>query len=294
MVFKDYYKILGLTTNRVTMPEIKAAYKEQAKKYHPDLNGGNRKYEERFKDINESYKVLSDPIQKRKYDRIWYTNVGRKNKTSRKAPKTFKEAFVNIFFGNIEENKKTKVVKNAKGDNISTALDITVEEAFLGVTKTLGFKTVSGKMKCYKIQIPAGIKNKENVRLVGQGKKSKTGGKNGDLLIKINIANSEKYKLVGNDIHSSLLLTPSEAALGKKIKFNTIDGEVNVVVPKGTQSGEMIVIENKGYKPVNGTRGNLILETKIVIPKELSEEQALYLQNMEKVINYNPREKETK
>lgn len=81
MIFKDYYKILGLTTNRVTMPEIKAAYKEQAKKYHPDLNGGNRKYEERFKDINESYKVLSDPNTKRKYDRIWYSNVGRKNKT---------------------------------------------------------------------------------------------------------------------------------------------------------------------------------------------------------------------
>ena len=74
------YKILGLKSNRVNAQEIKSAYKEQAKKYHPDLNGGNRKFEERFKDINEAYKVLSDSVSKRKYDRIWYSNVSKKNK----------------------------------------------------------------------------------------------------------------------------------------------------------------------------------------------------------------------
>ena len=86
MIFKDYYKILGLKSNRVNAQEIKSAYKEQAKKYHPDLNGGNRKFEERFKDINEAYKVLSDSVSKRKYDRIWYSNVSKKNKKGRKVP----------------------------------------------------------------------------------------------------------------------------------------------------------------------------------------------------------------
>ncbi len=129
MVFKDYYKILGLSTNRVSAQEVKAAYKEQAKKYHPDLNGGNIKFEERFKDINESYKVLSDPTAKRKYDRIWYMNIGRKNKIGRKAPNSNKEAIMGMFFGSSEI--QTKIKNNAiKGENISTQITISLEDAF--------------------------------------------------------------------------------------------------------------------------------------------------------------------
>ena len=78
MIFKDYYKILGLETNKVNLSEVKLAFREQAKKYHPDVNGGNSRTEERFKDINEAYRVLSNPSSKRKYDRIWNRNVGNK------------------------------------------------------------------------------------------------------------------------------------------------------------------------------------------------------------------------
>lgn len=78
MIFKDYYKILGLETNKVSVEEIKIAYREQAKKYHPDLNAGDNRYEERLKDINEAYKNLSDANTRRKYDRMWYSRIGRK------------------------------------------------------------------------------------------------------------------------------------------------------------------------------------------------------------------------
>ena len=80
MIFKDYYKILGLESNKATPEEIKAAYREQAKKYHPDINSENNFSEERFKDINEAYKVLSNPTTKRKYDRMWNSNIGKKKK----------------------------------------------------------------------------------------------------------------------------------------------------------------------------------------------------------------------
>ena len=80
MIFKDYYKILGLTTNKVSIDEIKIAFREQAKKYHPDVNRQTRNAEERFKDINEAYKVLSGTATKRKYDRLWYTRIGKKIK----------------------------------------------------------------------------------------------------------------------------------------------------------------------------------------------------------------------
>ena len=78
MIFKDYYKILGFETNRVSIDEIRLKYREQAKKYHPDLNDGKDYSEERFKDINEAYRILSNPSSKRKYDRQWNSNVGRK------------------------------------------------------------------------------------------------------------------------------------------------------------------------------------------------------------------------
>ena len=78
MIFKDYYKILGLNTNKVSIDDIKIAFREQAKKYHPDVNTGNNSTEERFKDINEAYKVLSNSSSKRKYDRMWNHHVGRR------------------------------------------------------------------------------------------------------------------------------------------------------------------------------------------------------------------------
>ena len=104
MIFKDYYKILGLETNRVSDVQIKNAYREQAKKYHPDVNIGNKNYEERFKDINEAYRVLSNNISKRKYDRMWNRNVGRKNNSyeeSKRSSDSLFSDFFHIFFGRI-------------------------------------------------------------------------------------------------------------------------------------------------------------------------------------------------
>ena len=101
MVFKDYYKILGLETNRVTIEQIKNAYRMSAKKYHPDLNVGDKLAEEKIKDINEAYKVLSNQTSKKKYDRAWNANVYRKKKAERtikREPVSIFENFSNMFF----------------------------------------------------------------------------------------------------------------------------------------------------------------------------------------------------
>ena len=129
MIFKDYYKILGLQNNKVSMAEIKSAYREQAKKYHPDVNIANKKYEERFKDINEAYRVLSDSLSKRKYDRMWNRNVGRKNASyeeSKRSKDSLFSDFFTMFFGSVEENKPKMKNKKApsKGENIETEINI--------------------------------------------------------------------------------------------------------------------------------------------------------------------------
>lgn len=103
-------------------------------------------------------------------------------------------------------------------------------------------------MKTFTVKIPAGIRNNEKIRLVGQGKKGENGAKNGDLLIKINIQNSKDFKLQGCNIHTDLKVAPWEAALGSRVELNTIDGQETVYLQKGVQSGEKIRISQKGYK----------------------------------------------
>ena len=295
MIFKDYYKILGLPNNKVTMAQIKAAYREQAKKYHPDVNIQNTRNEERFKDINEAYRVLSDSLSKRKYDRMWHRTIGKKNASyeeSKRSKDSISSDFFNMFFGNInnKENEKTKVKKSAcKGENIETEIDISIEDAFRGKEQSIGVRTVEGKLKKFKVQVPPGIQNNEKIRIVGQGKPGTGGGKNGDLFIRVKIKNDDRFSLEGYDLKTNLYLTPWEAALSTKVTINGINEDVSVYVPAGIQSGEKIEIENRGYKDGKGGRGKLILDTKIMIPKKPNEEEMKLFKEFEKMSKFNPR-----
>jgi len=296
MIFKDYYKILGLQNNKVTMAQIKTAYREQAKKYHPDVNMANSKNEERFKDINEAYRVLSDNLSKRKYDRIWVRNIGKKNQSYEKTSRnkdSLSSDFFTMFFGNLEENDGKKKNRNkkasCKGENVETELTISIVDAFRGNEQTIGVRTVEGKLKKFKVQVPAGIQNNEKIRIVGQGKPGIAGGKNGDLFIRVKIKNDDKFILEGYDLRTNLYLTPWEAALSTKVMVSGIDEDVSVYIPAGIQSGEKIEIENKGYKDGKGGRGKLILDTKIMIPKKPNETEMKLFKEFEKMSKFNPR-----
>lgn len=154
MIFKDYYKILGLKNNNVTAEEIKQAYREQAKKYHPDINTTSDFAEERFKDINEAYRVLSTGSTKRRYDRMWNTHVGKKQikqdyeESTRSKDSVFSE-FFNMFFGTNQEEKKSesKVHKKfpIKGENIETEITVGIEDAYFGTEKKISLRTVNRK-----------------------------------------------------------------------------------------------------------------------------------------------------
>lgn len=274
MIFKDYYKILGLETNKVDIEQIKIAFREQAKKYHPDVNSG-KEAEERFKDINEAYRILTDAKARKKYDRVWYSYVGKKlDRQSGEREK--KSGILTLLFGiNKAQKKQVKdEKKNAiKGENIETEIELKIEEAFYGANKKISLRAIDGKMKNFSIKVPSGIRNGEKIRLIGQGKRGINGGKNGDLLIKINIINDKKYKLVGYDIYTDLEITPWEAVLGTKKRIEAIDEECIIHVPKGSCSGERLKLDNKGYKDGKGGRGKLIAEIKIIVPKKPSNEE---------------------
>ena len=241
MIYKDYYKILGLETSRVTIDEIKSAYRAAAKKYHPDLNVGDNLAEERIKDINEAYRVLSTPAQKRKFDRVWNSKNNVKQYQKIKGKNIF-----SMFLGNIDEEEKNIKIKkdSVRGEDIETEINVSLEEAFYGADKKISLRTIEGKMKTFSVKIPEGIRNGEKIRLIGQGKAGKNGGKNGDLFIKINIEENKIFKLFGSDLHTDLLLTPWEAALGTRVSLKTIDDETKIYIPQGIQSGEKLKIPN--------------------------------------------------
>lgn len=288
MVFKNYYKILDLETSHVSIEEIKVAYRQAAKKYHPDLNVGDKLAEEKIKDINEAYKTLSVPASKRKYDRIWNSRFGKNQKAFTK--KGEKGIIRNLFLGNLEKDIETTVKKVAsKGENIETQIDITIQEAYQGMEKTISLRTAEGKMKKMTVTIPQGIRNGEKIRLIGQGKEGENGGKNGDLIIKINIEDSGNFKLKGCDLYTDLLLTPWEAALGAKVNVASLNDETKIYIPQGIQNGERIKIPGKGYKDGNGVQGDLIAEIKVVVPKQLSEQEKTMFEKLNEISDFNPR-----
>lgn len=299
MIFKDYYKILGLESPKATIDDIKTAYREQAKKYHPDVNVGNKNAEERFKDINEAYKTLTNQSTKRKYDRMWNAHIGRrKNKAKQnKEHKTTSQELLSVLFGlntkkeeTDSENSKRKQKTPQQGENVETEIQISVIEGFFGLTKSISLRTVEGKMKTFKVTIPAGIRNGEKIKLMGQGRPGKNGGKNGDLLIKINMSEDKKYKLVGSDIYTTVNICPWEAVLGTKINVDAIDETIGVFIPQGIQTDEEIQIPDKGYRDSKGGRGKFIIRVRIMISKNISEKEKELYKEIKKISKFNPRD----
>lgn len=269
MVFKDYYKILGLETNKVTADEIKNAYREKAKKYHPDKNAGNAEVEEIFKDINEAYKILSNSRTKRKYDFNWNKYARRNTQnTTQKHKKTLKETIIEMFFGEIGKKKTQKPTVPKYGEDINTEVDVSIEQAFFGANKKLKFRTVQGKETTFTFKVPAGVRNHDKIKIPGQGQQGKNGGKNGDLVISINIKDNNNLKLVGSDLILELPIKVWEAALGTTKKISVLKEEIQIIIPKCTSSGDRLIIKGKGYSNGKGERGNLNIITKIVLSKE--------------------------
>ena len=292
MKFKDYYKILELDTSRVTIEQIKIAYRKKEKKYHPDVNVGNKLAEEKIKDINEAYKILSQPSTKRKYDRTWNYNVGRLKRAKQKTSGEMAGEFFEMFFGNgdIKEEIPEAKLKAQKGENIETSINISLEDGFFGSEKKIVLKDIEGKSKAITIKVPSGIQNGEKIRVIGQGKEGINGGKNGDLYIKINIEDNKKYKLNGTDLYTIIPITPWDAALGTKTKISSIDdSKTQVYIPNGVQSGETIEIPQKGYKTTDGQRGNLIAQIKIVVPDKLTAEEKEMFKKLKEISKFNPK-----
>lgn len=295
MKYKNYYKILGLESSKASDDDIKNAYRKLAKQYHPDINPNDEVSAEKFKDINEAYQVLGNQDSKRKYDRIHFAyrlkdGFDVKNNINASG---FSE-FVGMFVG---KSPKKSVVTNLDkdddieipGENLESEMEVTLEEGFYGAEKKLAFRQIDGKLKTISVKIPQGIRNGSKIRIAEQGKLGKNGGKTGDLLIKVKLIEDEKYKLDGANFIVDLPITPWEAALGCKMEIQNIDSKILITVPAGVQSGEKLRVANNGYFDGYGGRGDLLLNLRIVVPKELTEQEKELFNKFKQISRFTPR-----
>ncbi len=301
MKYKNYYKILGLSSVKATDDEVKSAYRHLAKLYHPDLNQGNDAVAEKFKDVNEAYQILGNPISRKKYDRVHFAykfkdGLSGSDVKSKLNVSNGAQDFMSLFFG---AKKEPKIVTNidkyytenkqVQGDNLESEIDISLEEAFYGGERKIAYKMSNNKLKTVVVKIPRGLHSGEIIRLAGQGKPGKNGGKDGDMLIRINVLPHKFLKLDGLDFYADLPITPWEAALGCELSVNGLDSNIYLNIPAGTVTGDKFRIPNGGYLNGNGDRGDLIFTAKIMIPKKLTEKEKELFIKIKEISAFNPR-----
>lgn len=302
MKFRDYYKVLGVD-KKASADEIKKAYRKMAKKYHPDTHPGDKIAEEKFKEANEAYEVLSDAQKRKKYDQFGAQGQFRNGVDFdpsaygfgnnvryeyRQAGNSDFSDFFNMFFGGSspfdpfgedglfgsKSGRRSRFTQSRqmKGEDSEAVLKITIAEGFSGAERRIGLRSGSGE-KTISLKIPAGIKAGEKIKLTGQGSPGINGGRNGDLFLKVEFLQDPDFELNGLNLEGRIALYPWEAALGAEKSCQTLDGRISVKIPAGIQTDSRIRVAGKGYRDRNGARGDLFLRIRIVNPEKLSKAQ---------------------
>lgn len=306
MKYQDYYQILDVSRDAETS-DIKKAYRKLARKYHPDVNqdGGS---EDKFKQINEAYEVLKDDDKRQAYDRFgadWKHGQqfdgagaggfgGGAYAGDQFSGGDFSDFFESIFGGDHRQARGSPFGQGQRprpqrGADLLLKLDITLEEAYHGGSKTIQFagSTDSSEMKKLKINIPRGVKTGQKIRLAKQGQASAGGGESGDLLLEMNVLAHRLFRLDERDVILRLPVTPWEAALGSTLKVPTLAGSVELKIKSGMQSGQKMRLKGKGMP---GTPpGDQIVEIMIHVPPADSDEEQQFYQDMQARFAFNPR-----
>jgi curved DNA-binding protein len=260
---KDYYAILGVPRN-ATQEEIKRAYKRLARQYHPDVNK-SPEAEEKFKEINEAYAVLSDPEKRKIYDTYGTTTPPPPPPPggydfSGFDVEDFSDFFQELFGGGLFGRSR----RPRRGRDVRAELPLTLEEAFHGGERVLevGGRRVS-------VRIPPGVQDGTTLRVPGMGG---PGDPPGDLLLTVRLLPHPRFRLEGQDLYATLDVPAPIAVVGGKVRAMTLEGPVEVTVPPRTQAGRKLRLKGKGFPGPTG-RGDLYLEVRITIPERLTPEE---------------------
>ncbi|MGQ9849123.1 MAG: DnaJ C-terminal domain-containing protein [Aggregatilineaceae bacterium] len=301
MEYPDYYRILGVDRNASTK-DIRKAYRRLARQYHPDVNPGDKQAEEKFKQINEAYEVLSDEEKRRKYDQLgqsyqqwqrmggqpggfdWASWMGGQPggfrvefvDTDESAGDLFSE-FFRSFFGGMGQPHTTqrRASRQAiRGQDLEVIAHISLEDAYRGTERLV---QVGGRQ--LSVKIPPGARDGTRVRLRGKGEPGYAGGQPGDLDVIVQVNEHPLFKREGDDLYLDLKVPLYTAVLGGTVQVPTLGGTVSLNIKPGTQSGQTIRLRGKGMPRLRqpGVYGDLFARVLIQVPADLSrEERALF------------------
>lgn len=309
--YKDYYESLGVPRT-ATADEIKKAFRKLAREYHPDVAKDKKKAEERFKEINEAYEVLSDPEKRKKYDELgahWKSGAefrpppgfggfggGQTFHGGRGGAEEFHfggtgfSDFFEQLFGSRMRGGFSQGGNFAREDFAERGADIegdimvTLEEAARGSVRTVNV-THGDRRESHQVRIPAGISEGQKLRLAGRGGSGSGGGESGDLFLRVRFAKHPDFDVEGHNLIYELELAPWEAALGAEIPVPTLESRVNIKIPAGTSSGQKLRVRGRGL----GKDGDLLVVAKIVVPHKIPDAQKKLWEQLAHESKFNPR-----
>lgn len=300
MAYIDYYKILGIEKN-ASQEDIKKAYRKLARKYHPDLNPGDKEAEKKFKELNEANEVLSHEENRKKYDKYgehWkhgeeYEKAQQQQQYQRQQRSSgggfegfegfsgadfgggedYSDFFQSMFGGSgggFNRNSRGSASGKFKGQDVHAELNLDLKDAAKTHQQTF---EINGKK--VRITIPTGVYDGQQIKLKGHGNPGFNGGPNGDLFITFNISKNLDFERIGDDLKSKITIDLYTAMLGGNVEVKTLDGTVNLKVKPETQNGTTVRLKGKGFPKYkkDGEFGDLFVTYEVELPKNLTEKQ---------------------
>jgi curved DNA-binding protein len=305
VTFRDYYETLGLSRG-ATDEQIRNAYRKLARKYHPDVNPGKKDAEEKFKEINEAYSVLSDPQKRKQYDELgqnwkagadfrpppdWGRDVRVEFGDLGGGLGDFSEFFESVF-GGARRGAGTRGAGFAtRGRDLEAQLRIPLEEAHRGTIRTVTLRGPDGKHKSIRVNIPAGVSDGELIHIPNEGVAGARGAPPGDLFVSVRLEPHPLFKILDDgNLEMNLPVAPWEAALGARVRVPTLDGPVELTIPPNTQNGQRLRLRGQGMARRGGGRGDLYVRIQIVNPPSLSPKERELFERLASESRFDPRQ----
>ena len=322
--FKDYYATLGVPRT-ASDQDIKKSFRKLAREFHPDVAKDKKTAEEKFKEINEAYEVLSDPDKRKKYDQYgstWKEGGGYQPPPGWQGARSaggaqsqefhfggtgFSDFFEQLFgrsggggfgFGgrDFEAAESAQPRGPARGYDIEGDILVTLDEAMRGSVRSISLERVNPKTgqteaQTFKVRVPVGVKESQTIRIPGKGGDGANGGTSGDLFLHVRYAAHPDFRARGSDLHYDLDLAPWEAVLGTTVSVPTLESPVKVRIPAGTNNGCQLRVRGRGLpRGRDGERGDLYVVVNVQLPPQLSDEERELWEKLGRVSRFNPRQ----
>lgn len=326
VAYKDYYATLGVARD-ASDDDIKKAFRKLARQYHPDVAKDKKVAEDKFKEINEAYEVLSDPAKRQKYDQLgagwqdgggfdvppgWQGGAsgfpGAGGQEFHFSGTGFSDFFEQFFgggsrfgFGREPEEfsfgrgQAAAGVRARRGNDVEGDILVTLEEAMHGTQRPVSLRmtnpqTGEGETHTFEVRIPPGATDGRKIRVPGKGEPGRGGGAAGDLILRVRHAAHPDFSSREADLYHELAVAPWEAVLGAELVVSTLDGSIKLRLPPGTENGRKLRVRGRGLpKGKTGERGDFYVVVTIQIPAHLSDDERALWQKLRDTSSFNPR-----